>query len=751
MGTRVFLRNIAFALVLLITGTRVDLSNAATSSKSKAVEVKISNAIFLKQPGNVQCANIKKRFEPVTKYSKKLYTIRSLIASAKSNTLPGGKKLKTSKQKSTIAKFQKLYKLQAPICNQGPDKLTPFYAYAQSASIDIAENSGGSIRLTVSPYKPGVTFKVVSDTSNGTLSGLVADTVYYTPRRFFVGSDAFVFEAFDGVSSSRATISINVTSSLASFSGNPDSLSPYREELSTEELNQLKKRFFGLEQFKGRTKMSDIVGLIDEAGVGDSTLEAEAIAAAAGDKNRMDTNLSGHHCWLPERNIWSHTALLNYWLTYMVKGNPFKERQAALLTNLLAIDFTRSIAGEWGRNQYSKEYLDLIRSNALKNYDDLLSRMHPGAMMIWLDNRLNAYNSINENYSRETLELFTMGSMDPVTGAPNYTETDARVGAARALSGFTESWRQVSIMLECDDSVKRQLDYWVSVPTFQYDRWMYDPSHPENINLFRGSPWEASAPFKAQYDSDSFTPYILYNHPGSSRNIGSRLFTQFVKPTNSEPIVGGLATKMLNTGYDMKEALKTLVKSEAMYAPEARMSCMSSPVEAFIGAMRTLRLPLVKSTAGDMYAKLRNALSDSGMSPLAPPSVFGIIECGVNRDGKVRDGSVFLATQQLLQRKRHLTLILNTADDIGFDWASLLPQGSDRYIPERVVSNLLDTMGITMEPPAKNLLVQYLLTARYSTGNDRAVTWNPDNAALVKLKIPGIVQIAFDSIYGQLR
>ena len=49
-------------------------------------------------------------------------------------------------------------------------------------------------------------------------------------------------------------------------------------------------------------------------------------------------------------------------------------------------------------------------------------------MMIWLDNNRNSVNSINENFSRELLELFTMGE-------GNYTQQDV-MEAAHGLTGY---------------------------------------------------------------------------------------------------------------------------------------------------------------------------------------------------------------------------------------------------------------------------------------------------------------------------
>ena len=63
------------------------------------------------------------------------------------------------------------------------------------------------------------------------------------------------------------------------------------------------------------------------------------------------------------------------------------------------------------------------------NLDNLLVRLsRDPAMIMWLDNQDNHKGSINENYGRELLELFSMG-------VGNYTEEDIKE-CARAFTGW---------------------------------------------------------------------------------------------------------------------------------------------------------------------------------------------------------------------------------------------------------------------------------------------------------------------------
>jgi hypothetical protein len=78
---------------------------------------------------------------------------------------------------------------------------------------------------------------------------------------------------------------------------------------------------------------------------------------------------------------------------------------------------------------------DMFRTRCFGSFQTLLENITiDPAMLLWLDGVLNRRTSINENYGREVMELFTLG---PDHGA--YTETDVRE-IARAFTGWTYDW-----------------------------------------------------------------------------------------------------------------------------------------------------------------------------------------------------------------------------------------------------------------------------------------------------------------------
>jgi len=94
----------------------------------------------------------------------------------------------------------------------------------------------------------------------------------------------------------------------------------------------------------------------------------------------------------------------------------------------------------------------LFRTHALGNFRDLLKAVTiDGAMLNWLDGDRSRGDAPNENYAREMMELFALG-----TGA--YTEDDIRV-AARALSGWRVDYESSEVTFDAEDHYSRPMRF----------------------------------------------------------------------------------------------------------------------------------------------------------------------------------------------------------------------------------------------------------------------------------------------------
>ena len=122
-----------------------------------------------------------------------------------------------------------------------------------------------------------------------------------------------------------------------------------------------------------------------------------------------------------------------WWLDRMVRSNqPLIERMT-----LLWHDWFATSVADVDSQALMLQQNGLFRSGALGSFHDMLRAVTiDPAMLIWLDGIANRRRRVNENYSRELMELFTLG---PDRGA--YTETDVRE-MARALTGWRATVRR---------------------------------------------------------------------------------------------------------------------------------------------------------------------------------------------------------------------------------------------------------------------------------------------------------------------
>jgi hypothetical protein len=85
------------------------------------------------------------------------------------------------------------------------------------------------------------------------------------------------------------------------------------------------------------------------------------------------------------------------------EGFSIAEKMSLFWQNHFAAEFTND-----ARATYN--YINLLRTNALGNFKELVKKVTVDpCMLLFLNGNSNTKNSPNENYSRELLELFTVG------------------------------------------------------------------------------------------------------------------------------------------------------------------------------------------------------------------------------------------------------------------------------------------------------------------------------------------------------
>ena len=223
----------------------------------------------------------------------------------------------------------------------------------------------------------------------------------------------------------------------------------------------------------------------------------------------------------------------------------------------------------------SLKQLALFRTAGNGNFRDLLIGVAKDpAMLVYLDAGENIKGSPNENFSREILELFTMG-------VGNYTEKDIRE-AARAFTGWT------------NDSLA-----FVMKPEL----------HDEEEKTFLGQ--------TGNFDGIDIINIVL-EQDVTARFIAAKLYRYFVHTDPSAQMVTRLGKQFKEENYDIASLLSTLFLSRDFYSPQAYGTQIKSPVHLVVSTYRKLGLTDIPGIP-DFNTATRNL----GQELLHPPNVAG--------------------------------------------------------------------------------------------------------------------------------
>lgn len=230
----------------------------------------------------------------------------------------------------------------------------------------------------------------------------------------------------------------------------------------------------------------------------------------------------------------------------------------------------------------------LLRDHAGGSFRDLAKAITAdAAMLVWLDGTTNQAATLNENYGREFMELFTLG-----TG--HYSQADVRE-ASRAFTGYT---------------VDEQ-------GTVAFNPALHDPG--EKTVLGQRGAW----------GPPDMADIVLDRHPDgpvAARYIARRLAVFLHHPEPEPEVVAAMADAFTGSGFEVKAMVRALFLRPEFTDGEAQT--VKPPAELVAGTMRALRLARVPVT-GEGRGRARRAdgfaeaSADMGQDLFDPPSVAG--------------------------------------------------------------------------------------------------------------------------------
>lgn len=270
------------------------------------------------------------------------------------------------------------------------------------------------------------------------------------------------------------------------------------------------------------------------------------------------------------------------WLYELTYGpHPLREKLALMWSNhfVIGTDKVRNHSALTG-------YLTVLRQHAATpDFTRLaLAVAQTPAMLRYLDNDQNRKGKPNENFSRELMELFTLG-------IGHYTEQDVREGA-RALSGWTFTGG-------------RGNKNFLEPQVFTFNARQHDTGRKTYLG-------------RSGTLSPEDVVRIAATHPQTAVFVARKLHRAFLADTPDERAVQGSAETWRRTKGDVNAVLTELLSSAEFYASRARI--IRSPVEFVVGALRTMGQPKLEPKA---LLNLTQTAGRMGQLLLQPDNVKG--------------------------------------------------------------------------------------------------------------------------------
>lgn len=267
------------------------------------------------------------------------------------------------------------------------------------------------------------------------------------------------------------------------------------------------------------------------------------------------------------RNEKSRELNINWIQQMMASQHPFLEKMTLFWHGHFACRANQPF--------YAQQLNNIQRTNALGSFKTLLMEVSKSpAMLDYLNNQQNRKGKPNENFSRELMELFTLGR-------GQYTETDIKE-AARAFTGWTYN---------------------------KSGEFEFNPRvHDEKQKTFFGQ--------TGMYDGEAIIDLILAK-PETATFICRKLYIFFVNDTPDENHVKELAGYFYAQQYDIAAVMKKMFNADWFYAKENTGNKIKSPVEFLVNMSREFYVSYNKP---QVLIQLQTSL---GQYLFNPPNVAG--------------------------------------------------------------------------------------------------------------------------------
>jgi len=221
-----------------------------------------------------------------------------------------------------------------------------------------------------------------------------------------------------------------------------------------------------------------------------------------------------------------------------------------------------------------QQFNNTLREHALGNFKDFVKAISKEAAMIkYLNNKQNKKAKPNENFARELMELFTLG-----TG--NYTETDIKE-SAKAFTGYNHKY-------------------------FGEFRFV-EKHHDRTIKTFMDK--------SGDFNGDDIID-IIFEQPSCAEFICTKLYKYFVN-YNVNPSHIKEMTNVFFPNYNIEKLMRFVFSSQWFYNEENIGTKIKSPIDWYASITKVVPIQFKKGKQLFVIQKLL------GQVLLVPPNVAG--------------------------------------------------------------------------------------------------------------------------------
>jgi len=293
----------------------------------------------------------------------------------------------------------------------------------------------------------------------------------------------------------------------------------------------------------------------------------------------------------------NHEAVVQAWYDHMATTPAqFPERMTLFWHGLLTSDYRKA-----ARLPFVLQQNELYRSIGRSNFRTLIKAVTYDPLMIrYLDLEASTAAAPNENYSRELMELFTLG-------AGHYTETDVREGA-RAFSGIR------TVLVDANGRRMQPPKLKGSTPAVyaqtldqliaqgaRFKGVLAAGQHDAGVKTFLGHTGDID-PAEALD--------IILSQPACAPRIARSALVQFCTPDPSTALVNSVASQFRDSNYDIKTLMRAIFTDPAFTSASAYRSLVRGPAEYMVATMRALKRPDLAATCVRSGAAMDQLLYD---------------------------------------------------------------------------------------------------------------------------------------------